>query len=122
MNKTTRTKKETSKKINIDKKELAILIGDTVSSCYGVVGLTNIKNLKSTISSLILKRENYQDGVEIIEIGSKISIDVHIVLAYGLKITEIINEIYKRLSYLLNKQYGDYFKNINIYVEDLKVL
>lgn len=109
-----------TKDSDINKKELAMFIGDVVSSCYGVVGLTNVLNLKSAIS--ILKREKFQEGVIVTENGNKYSVDVHIILAYGLKITEIINEISKRLSYFLEKNYGDIFKNINVYIEDVKVL
>ncbi len=114
------SKSSTSTKQIIDKNELATFIGDIIAESYGVVGLVD---KKSTITSLLyLKRDNYLQGIEIIPSGYKYIVDVHVVLAYGLKISEIINEISKRLSYFLMKQYGDIFKKINVYIEDLKVL
>ncbi len=113
--------KKVSTKVDIDKKELINFIGDIVSSCYGVVGLAQVLSVKSFISSL--KGKEYQSGIDVKEdINGHYVINVYLVLAYGLKITEIINEISKRLSYFLKKHYGDIFKTINVYIEDLKVL
>ncbi len=116
-----KTNKRNSTKVDIDKKEMITFIGDIVSSCYGVVGLANVFSVQSAIS--YLKREKYQGGIEVSEdINGHYVVNVYLVLAYGLKITEIINEVSKRLFYFLKKHYGDIFKSINVYIEDLKVL
>ncbi len=109
-----------TKRESMMKKQMAMYIGDLVSSCYGVVGLVNVNSIKSAIQ--LLKKENYQEGVILFETAGKRSVDVHLVLAYGLKVTEIINEINKRLNYFLKKEYGDKIKKINVYIEDLKIL
>ncbi len=116
-----KTSKKNSTKVDIDKKEMVTFIGDIVSSCYGVVGLANVFSVQSAIS--YLKREKYKGGIEVSEdINGRYVVNVYLVLAYGLKITEIINEVSKRLFYFLKKHYGDIFKSINVYIEDLKVL
>lgn len=109
--------KNTTKDINIE--NLAIFVGDIVSSSYGVIGLVN----KKSLSILLLKKERYIDGIDIKKLSSgKYVISVHLVLAYGLKITEIIKEVSKKLAYFLKQKYGDNFKEINVYVEDLKAI
>ena len=43
-------------------------------------------------------------------------------MAYGVKISEVVRELYKGISYNLNKKYGPIFNKINIYVEELRDL
>ncbi len=113
--------KKVSTKVDINRKELITFVGDIVSACYGVVGLADVLTVNSAIS--FLKGEKYQSGIDVLEdINGRYIVNVYLVLAYGLKITEIINEVSKRLFYFLKKHYGDVFKSINVYVEDLKVL
>lgn len=112
-------KKEKKLKIDdLDLRELTEFIGETVSSSYGVIGLVS----PNRISKLLIKK-NYIDGIEVKKLTSgKYSVSVHLVLAYGLKITEIIKEVSKKLAYFLKQKYGDCFKEINVYVEDLKTI
>ncbi len=101
----------------LDKKELANFIGEIVGETYGVVGL--VKN-NSTFS--LLKKEKYFEGVELTQNGNEYNVDIHVCVLYGLKITEIVNEIYKRLSYLLKQKYGDIFKKINVFIDKITEL
>lgn len=109
--------KETKKVLNQTEKELSNFIGDTVSKVFGVVGLSDL-NSKS-----ILKKENYYKGVKVIPLANKkYDIEVHLVLCYGLRIAEILNEVNKRLVYFIDKKYGKIYRNINIFCDDLKIL
>ncbi len=107
--------------IKIGEKEIAELIGDVCTSTYGVVGLTKIKNLKSQLAT-ILNRNNYLEGILITKDKNKYVVEVHVIMAYGIKISEVSHELYKGLSYNLNKKYGPIFSKINIYVEELRDL
>ncbi len=109
--------KEKKNEINL-KKEIANLIGDIVKECYGVVGLTKVRSIKNQL--VILKKENYVDGVLIFKNkDGKYDIDVHLIVAYGVKISEVVNEVSKRIAYEANKKYGNIFNKINVYVDDL---
>ena len=103
------------------RKELALLIGETVCSTYGVVGLTRVKSLKNQL--VILRKENYVDGVLVFRnLKDKFDIDVHLIVAYGVKVSEVVNQVSKRILYEASKKYGNIFGKINVYVEDLLVL
>ena len=103
------------------RKELALLIGETVCYTYGVVGLTRVKSLKNQL--VILKKENYVDGVLVFRnLKDKFDIDVHLIVAYGVKVSEVVNQVSKRILYEASKKYGNIFGKINVYVEDLLVL
>ncbi len=113
-------KAEKSIKISLSVKDVANLVGETCSECYGVVGLTNAKSIKEKL--IILKKENYVEGVNVTKENGKFNVDVHLICAYGIKITEIVSEVSKRINYVLTKKYGQLFSKINVYVEELRDL
>lgn len=120
-------KKEVNKKSNsvstnidvsISIKEIATLVGETCNECYGVIGLTNIDSLMTRL--IILKKENYVKGVNVFREKGKFSIDIHLICASQVKLTEIVNEVSKRVSYVLKDKYGKLFNKINVYVEEIR--
>ena len=106
--------------MTLDKKEIAEYIGEIVSETYGVIGL--VKPTNSFSNFTLLKKNHYFEGVKLSESGDKYFVDVHVSVLYGLKVTEIVNEIYKRLSYLLKQKYGDVFKKINVFIDNIQEL
>ncbi|MBO8427033.1 MAG: Asp23/Gls24 family envelope stress response protein [Firmicutes bacterium] len=107
--------------IQVSTKDIAELVGEVCSSSYGVLGLTKVKNLRSQLVTL-LNKDNYIEGILISKIKSKYVIDVHVIVAYGVKISEVVNELRKGIAYNLNKKYGPVFSKVNIYVEELRDL
>lgn len=117
MKKNLKSEKKETKITQIDKKELISLIGDITCEVYGVIGITLSKTNKNQI--IILRKENYFEGINVIKSsGDKKDLDIHLIVAYGVKITEVVNEIRSRLYYFIKKQYGSIINKINICVED----
>ncbi|HKL73177.1 MAG TPA: Asp23/Gls24 family envelope stress response protein [Candidatus Onthovivens sp.] len=111
--------KATPKKPIINVKELSTMVGEICSEAYGVVGLTKVNSIRNNY--VILLKKDYIEGVVITSYGlNEFVIDVHLILAYGVKITEVASEVSKRISYFLSKKYGKIFKAINVYVEGLQ--
>ncbi|MCB9499147.1 MAG: Asp23/Gls24 family envelope stress response protein [Erysipelotrichaceae bacterium] len=105
-------------KLEVDNKELASLIGNVCSETYGVVGLTRVKTIKNQL--VILRKQNYVEGILIFKNSKgRYDIDVHLICAYGVKISEVVNEVSKRIAYETKKKYGPRFNKINVYIEDL---
>ncbi len=112
---------ETSKsKTNLDisLKDISGYIGDICCETYGVLGLVSSKNP----IDVILKREKYSEGIGVYKIGSKYNVDIHLTVAYGVKITEVASEVSNRILYFLNKQFNGLFNKVNVYVEELRDL
>ena len=112
---------ETSKKktnIEISLKDISGYIGDICCETYGVLGLVSSKNP----IDVILKREKYSEGIGVYKIGSKYNVDIHLTVAYGVKITEVASEVSNRILYFLNKRFGSLFNKVNVYVEELRDL
>ena len=115
------TKSVNSIQIKVSNKDIAEIVGEVCSSSYGVLGLTKTRTLKSQIAT-ILNKDNYIEGILIKKERSKYVIDVHVLVIYGVKISEVVNELSKGIAYNLSKKYGPVFIKINIYVEELRDL
>ncbi|MGI6713602.1 MAG: Asp23/Gls24 family envelope stress response protein [Bacilli bacterium] len=88
--------------------------------CYGVVGLTSKSSLSGNINE-VLRKENFSKGVVARKTKSgAYSVDLHLVLVHGVKITEIIAEVQKQVKYVLETTFDMRFHAINVYVQSIK--
>lgn len=107
--------------IKISDEAVATLTGSAVIECYGVVGMTSQSPLKDGFNEL-LKRENYSKGVIVKNNANGIEVDLYCVISYGVKVTEVINEIQKRVKYTLEKSLDIDVLAVNVYVQGIKVI
>ena len=99
---------------------IAAVAGKAATECYGVVGMSSRHSIKDEINDL-LKSENYSKGVYVHK-NSKglIEVDIYIVVSYGLRITEIVSAVQKKVRYELEKTFNIKFAAINVYVQGIK--
>ncbi|NLI94382.1 MAG: Asp23/Gls24 family envelope stress response protein [Erysipelotrichaceae bacterium] len=104
-------------KITID--AIATVAAETALGCYGVVGLTH-KESGHEID--LLEKEDYAKGVFVRNTSNGYVVDIYIILAYGVKITEIAAEVQKRVKYVLEKTFDIRFYATNVYVHGIKLM
>ena len=106
--------------ITVSEEAVATLAGGVITECYGVVGMSSRHSIKDEINDL-LKSENYSKGVYVHK-NSKglIEVDIYIVVSYGLRITEIVSAVQKKVRYELEKTFNIKFAAINVYVQGIK--
>ncbi len=107
--------------INISQEALATLAGGVVSECYGVVGMASQKILKDGLAEL-LRKENYSKGVTVKKNDQSIELDLFIVIMFGVKISEVISEVQKKVKYVLEKTLEIENVIVNVYVQGVKVI
>lgn len=107
--------------VNITMNAIASIAGNAASECYGVVGMASKQTLREGIAEL-LKKENYNRGVFAKDTKNGIEVDMYIVVGYGLKMTEVVSEVQKKVKYVLQKTLDINFKAINVYVQGIKTL
>ena len=105
-----------SGKINFSLQAIADLAGMTVSSVYGVVGLVSKKNISRSVVDF-LKKEDFADGVSVKKAKSGYEVSLYVVLGNEVKIAEVVFEIQKQVSYVLEKNFGMPFQLINVFVQ-----
>ncbi len=109
-----------SGKITVSKDVIAQMAGFAASECYGVVGMASQK-LQDGIY-VLLRRENTNKGVIINFIENKVNVDIYIVVSYGVKITEVAQNIIDKVRYILEKHAGIPIEHVNVIVQGVKVI
>lgn len=106
--------------INITDNAIASLAGTTVNECYGVVGMIS-KNYLADNYSALLKKENYSKGVIIKNNKNTVTIDVYVVVSYGVKISEVVINLQERVKYNLENTLNIDVDNVNVHIEGIMV-
>ncbi|MDQ0059586.1 Asp23/Gls24 family envelope stress response protein [Paenibacillus harenae] len=99
---------------------IAVIAGSAALDCYGLVGMASRKQLKDGIAEL-LGRDNYTRGVEVRREQEKLHIDLHIVVSYGTKISEVAHNIQSKVKYVLNDVFDLQVEQVHIFVQDVRV-
>lgn len=107
--------------IDISLNAIALIAGNATVECYGVVGITDrtATNIFDAIEKM-LNPESFSRGVRVRKTNKGYEVDLFIVVAFGVKITEVVGEVQKKVMYDLNKTFGIKFKAVNVYVQALK--
>ncbi len=108
-------KKTSLGKINITNKAISSLVADTILGCYGIVGIC-AKDEKA----VILPKEKIEKVVHIEEEKDGYHISFNIVVALGVKVTEIIRSVQKEVKYVVENTFDIRVAKVNIFVQDLK--
>lgn len=106
--------------IVVDNEVLAQYAGASAVECFGVVGMASI-NMKDGIVKL-LKRDNLSHGVNVTIEDNRITIDLHIIVSYGVSISAVADNLISNVKYNVEEFSGIEVKKINIFVEGVKVI
>ncbi len=112
-------KKTTYGKINITSKAIASVVANAAIECYGVVGLTS-KNAFSDRVQSILKKDEYVKGVNVSQDKKSVYISLYLVISFGVKITEVLREVQKKVNYVVSKTFDLEVKEVNVYAVNLR--
>jgi len=107
--------------INVSNDALASVIGEAALECYGVAGLSPKSSARTKVYE-ILGKGNYQKAVFVSQEKNITSIDLYLVISYGVKITEVLLEVQKRVKYIVEKSFGLNVKKVNVYAQNLKTI
>ncbi len=105
--------------INITLDAIAAVAGNAAMQCYGVVGMASKRSIREEINEL-LKKENYRKGVLARKKKDDYEVDIYIVIGYGLRITEIVSQVQKKVKFDLEKAFSIKFKAVNVYVQGVE--
>lgn len=112
-------KRITNSKKVLTYKTIASAVAESALECYGVVGLADKASLARKIQS-ILAKEEFTKGVSAFIDRNNVSITLYLVIAKGVKITEVLNEVQKRVSYDVKRQFGVNVKKVDVYAVSVR--
>ncbi|PZK12660.1 Asp23/Gls24 family envelope stress response protein [Staphylococcus aureus] len=107
-------------KIDISNEVIASVVGGKAVEGYGIVGMASRQQVRDGIAE-ILGHENYAKGIKVTENNGVVDIDMYIIVSYGVKISEVANNVQSTVKYTLEKSLNVSVNSINIYVQGVRV-
>lgn len=106
--------------ISIDSEVIASYAGSVAVECIGVVGMASV-NVKDGLVKL-LKKDNLSTGVSVRVVNSKLIIDFHLIVAYGVNILTVSDNLISNVKYSVEEFTGLSVEKVNIFVEGVRVI
>jgi len=108
-------------KVTISREVISTYAGNVALECFGIVGMATI-NMKDGLVKL-LRRENIAKGINVELVGDhKLSLDFHVIVAYGVNIMSVAENLEENVRYKLEEFTGLKVAKVNIFVEGVRVI
>ena len=98
--------------ITINTDVIATYAGSVAVECFGIVGMAAVN----------LKRDSLKHGINVTLNENKISLDFHVIVAYGVSIRAVSDNLIANVKYKVEAFTGIEVENINILVEGVRVI
>ena len=109
--------KKVSKRKDINLEEISSLVSEVARNSYGVVAIASDKGSDTKKT----KKGNKEEGIRVRKHSDgSFSVDINLVLAYDIKITEALRECQKSIKFTLDKKYSKSCREVNVYVLELR--
>ena len=118
--------------ILIDTDVIATYAGSVAVECFGIVGMATV-NMKDGLVTLapcsdlcadglvkLLKKDSLKHGINVTLEDNKISLDFHVIVAYGVSISAVADNLFSNVKYKVEEFTGMEIKDINVFVEGVR--
>jgi len=97
-------------RVTISSDAIARIVGETARECYGVVAMAGRKWLPDRPTR----------GIEIGGDGGGVTIDLHVVIEYGLNLAEVASTVRNRVGYEVNRLTGLPVRAVEVHIDDVR--
>src|SRR3954447_25344346 len=97
-------------RIRISSAAIAHIVGETAAECYGVVAMAGRKWLPARPGR----------GIEAGGDGDGVTIDLHVVVEYGLNLAEVASTIRNRVGYEVERLTGLPVRAVEVHIDDVR--
>ena len=107
--------------IIIENEVIAQYAGLAAIECFGIVGMATV-NMKDGLVKL-LRGDSVSKGVTVmIDENNMISIDIHMIVAYGVGISTVADNLMSTIRYKVEEFTDMKVQKINVFVEGVRVI
>lgn len=107
--------------VSISDNVISKIAGLSAIECFGIVGLTN-GGIRQEIVQL-LRKEYLTKGIKVNHINDgEVVIDFHIIVAYGVNIATVAQNLVSAVGYNIREQLGINVNKINVYIDGVRVI
>ena len=108
-------------RISISSSVIAQYAGAAAIECFGIVGMAAMSMRDGLVR--LLSGKSLTKGVKVnIDNENRITIDFHIIIAYGVSIMTVADNLIENVKYKVSELTGLGIKKINVYVESVRVI
>ena len=108
-------------KIVIDTDVIATYAGSVEVECFGIVGMAAV-SVKDGLVKL-LRRDSLKHGISVrITEDNKIRLNFHVIVAYGVNISTIADNLVSNVKYKVEAFTGIEIEKINVLVEGVRAI
>ena len=104
----------------VDSDVIATYAGSIACECFGIVGMAAV-NMRDGLVRL-LRRDSLKHGINVTIDDNRISLDFHVILAYGISIAAVSENLVSNVKYQVEEFTGMQIDKINIIVEGVRVI
>lgn len=97
--------------VSISSDAISHIVGETARECYGVVGMGGLRWLPERVRKGIEIGRDAEGGV---------TIDLHVVVEYGLNLAEVASTIRNRVGYEVSRLTGLPVRSVEVHIEDVR--
>lgn len=105
--------------IVISDEVMATLAGISAIECYGIVGMASKRATDGIVE--LLGKENLSKGVKVHTQDEDVSIELFIIVEYGISIATVANNMIETVKYNIENFTGMNVKKVNVTVEGVRV-
>mgnify|MGYP005819271421 FL=1 len=106
--------------VSIDLDVISRYAGLTAVECFGIVGMAMI-SMKDGLTRRV-KREGLTKGVDVTIGDNKISIAFHVIIAYGVSIATVADNLMSNVKYKVEQFTGLEVSKVDIFVEGVRII
>jgi len=106
-------------RITISSDAIAHIVGETARECYGVVAMA----ARGPVGKLLGRRERLTQGIQIArdpDGGDGVTIDLHVVVEYGLNLAEVASTVRNRVAYEVGRLTGLPVRAVEVHIDDVR--
>src|ERR1700694_1646263 len=92
--------------------------GHAARGCYGISGMA-ARGLRDGVAEL-LHRGNMDRGVEVIEVEGGLGIDVHVIVQYGIRISEVAHNLQETVKFEVERSVNVPVVEVNVNVQGVR--
>ena len=98
---------------------IATYAGSVAVECFGIVGMAAV-NMKDGLVK-ILRRDSLKHGINVsITDDNEIDLDFHVIVAYGLNIATIAENLIDSITYKVEESTGMKVRSVKVFVEGVR--
>lgn len=103
--------------ITVDENVIVNIVANVAKDCFGIVEMES-KNASEEFWSLF-RRNPHDKGIHVTFEENTISIDLHIMVSYGINIPAITESIVHKVTYTVEQITGFTVRTVNVFVDSI---